>query len=212
MRTGRSPACPTAPAGVWVVEPHPVIRRGMVAVLTTGGLPWPGTLREGARLADLCGTGHPAPTGAAVLVCPVEDPLFGPMTAGGAHSAGALASRVVATVRGSSSPPARTAAQATVAAVLVLDDLTPHNLLATVCAVSVAVAGSTARPVTRPRLTDRELRILHLLADGEDTRAIAARLNYSERTVKAAVHDALAKLHCRTRAQAVGLATRAGLI
>ena len=51
-----------------------------------------------------------------------------------------------------------------------------------------------------------------MLADGEDTRGIAQGLCYSERTVKNVVHDVLTKLSCRTRAQAVATATRAGII
>ncbi len=37
-------------------------------------------------------------------------------------------------------------------------------------------------------------------------------LCFSERTVKNVVHDLLTKLNCRTRAQAVALATRQGVI
>ena len=61
-------------------------------------------------------------------------------------------------------------------------------------------------------LTARERDVLQMLADGQDTRAIAVGLCYSERTVKNVVHDVLTKLNCRTRAQAVGLATRSGVI
>jgi DNA-binding NarL/FixJ family response regulator len=62
------------------------------------------------------------------------------------------------------------------------------------------------------QLTSRELAVLRMLADGEVTRGIAQQLNYSERTVKNIVRDALIKLNCRTRAHAVALATRRGLI
>jgi DNA-binding NarL/FixJ family response regulator len=61
-------------------------------------------------------------------------------------------------------------------------------------------------------LTSRELAVLRMLADGEVTRGIAEQLNYSERTVKNIVRDVLVKLECRTRAHAVALATRRGLI
>jgi len=42
--------------------------------------------------------------------------------------------------------------------------------------------------------------VLRMLADGETTRGIAERLNYSERTVKNIVRDLLSKLNCKTRA------------
>ena len=58
----------------------------------------------------------------------------------------------------------------------------------------------------------RERDVLRLLADGHDTREIATDLCYSERTVKNVVHDVLMKLNCRTRAHAVALATREGVI
>ena len=63
-----------------------------------------------------------------------------------------------------------------------------------------------------PQLSKREHEVLRLLADGESTRGIAERLNYSERTVKNIVHDLLVKLDCRTRAHAVALAARRGVI
>ncbi len=50
------------------------------------------------------------------------------------------------------------------------------------------------------------------LADGDSTRDIALRLSYSERTVKNIVRDLLVKLNGRTRAHAVALASRQGLI
>jgi DNA-binding NarL/FixJ family response regulator len=63
-----------------------------------------------------------------------------------------------------------------------------------------------------PGLAGREVSVLRLLAEGESTREIAENLSYSERTVKNIVHDLLMKLDCRTRAHAVALATRQGVI
>ena len=51
-----------------------------------------------------------------------------------------------------------------------------------------------------------------LIAEGESTRGIAERLSYSERTVKNIVHDLLVTLKCKTRAHAVALAAREGMI
>jgi DNA-binding NarL/FixJ family response regulator len=68
------------------------------------------------------------------------------------------------------------------------------------------------RPAPLSRLTQREQEVLRLVADGHPTREVAARLCYSERTIKNVIHDAVTKLNARTRSQAVALAVRDGLI
>jgi DNA-binding NarL/FixJ family response regulator len=65
---------------------------------------------------------------------------------------------------------------------------------------------------SEPRLGEREYDVLRMLAEGESTRGIAERLSYSERTVKNIVHDLLVTLKCKTRAHAVALAAREGMI
>ena len=66
--------------------------------------------------------------------------------------------------------------------------------------------------LTLSRLTQREQRVLGLIADGHATRDVAHELSYSERTVKNVLHDIVVKLNVRTRSQAVALAVREGLI
>ena len=61
-------------------------------------------------------------------------------------------------------------------------------------------------------LTARERRVLSLIAAGQATREVASELSYSERTVKNVLHDAVTKLHARSRSQAVAVAVRSGLI
>jgi len=61
-------------------------------------------------------------------------------------------------------------------------------------------------------LTPRELEVLRLLADGLGNRSIAARLSISEHTAKAHVGHVLAKLSANTRAKAVAIGLRAGII
>jgi DNA-binding NarL/FixJ family response regulator len=111
-------------------------------------------------------------------------------------------------------------------AVLLLRALTSSRLLSCVRAlkegngsvppeVLCQMIGGRAAPSADepdPELTDRELDVLRLLADGDSTRDIANRLSYSERTVKNVVRDVLAKLKCRTRAHAAALAARRRLI
>jgi DNA-binding NarL/FixJ family response regulator len=68
------------------------------------------------------------------------------------------------------------------------------------------------RGLTFAGLTDRETKVLRLVADGFDTAEIATNLAYSERTVKNVIHDVTARLQLRNRSHAVAYALRAGLI
>jgi DNA-binding NarL/FixJ family response regulator len=70
----------------------------------------------------------------------------------------------------------------------------------------------TPRGIRVTGMADREVRILRLVADGKDTREIAHELNYSERTVKNALHDVTTRFQLRNRSQAVAYAVREGLI
>jgi DNA-binding NarL/FixJ family response regulator len=60
-------------------------------------------------------------------------------------------------------------------------------------------------------LTDRELEVLHLLADGHDQHAIAQRLFITDKTVAKHIEHILTKLPARSRAEAVAIAYRTGL-
>lgn len=62
------------------------------------------------------------------------------------------------------------------------------------------------------QLSDREIAVLRLAADGLDTVGIAKMLCWSERTVKNVVHDVTVRLHLRNRTHAVAVAIREGLI
>jgi DNA-binding NarL/FixJ family response regulator len=110
-------------------------------------------------------------------------------------------------------------------ATLLIDELMPDGLAATLGVIAAnrnaLSAGTEIMEQRRPEalvggmgmhLTAREREVLQRLADGGDTRTIAYAMHYSERTVKYVVHATLTKLNCRTRAQAVGLAVKYGLI
>jgi DNA-binding NarL/FixJ family response regulator len=78
--------------------------------------------------------------------------------------------------------------------------------------------GRLQRQVLAPRgltfsgLTDREVRVLRLLAEGLDTAEVSRQLFLSERTVKNVVHDVTSRLNLRNRTHAVAYALRQGLI
>lgn len=61
-------------------------------------------------------------------------------------------------------------------------------------------------------LSERESDVLRLVAEGWDTGEIAARLSYSERTVKNVLHGLTTRLQLRNRAHAVAHAVREGYI
>lgn len=61
-------------------------------------------------------------------------------------------------------------------------------------------------------LSEREVEVLRLIAEGNDTNEIARTLCYSERTVKNVIHDVTTRLQLRNRPHAVAFAMRQGLI
>jgi two-component system nitrate/nitrite response regulator NarL len=62
------------------------------------------------------------------------------------------------------------------------------------------------------QFTPRELEILHLLADGVDTAAMAQRLGIAAHTVEWHVKHVIEKLQVHSKLQAVVVAARKGLI
>jgi DNA-binding NarL/FixJ family response regulator len=61
-------------------------------------------------------------------------------------------------------------------------------------------------------LTTREVEVLRYIAQGDETTEVAAKLNYSERTIKKILQDLLVRLRLRNRAHAVSYAMRVGAI
>ena len=66
--------------------------------------------------------------------------------------------------------------------------------------------------MNHPELTEREVEILRLIADGESNKAIGDKLGITEGTVKTHVKGLLKKLHVPGRTAAVREAARQGLI
>jgi DNA-binding NarL/FixJ family response regulator len=78
--------------------------------------------------------------------------------------------------------------------------------------VQPEVASSIATHVSDTALTDREVEVLGLIADGRSNKLIAYDLSINEETAKTHVKNILAKLHASDRTHAVTLALRRGII
>jgi len=78
--------------------------------------------------------------------------------------------------------------------------------------VAATVLTQVREPGRTTALTRRERMVLRLVADGLSSKAIARRLGITERTVKFHVGSILNKLGADTRAQAVAEAARRGLL
>lgn len=201
------------PPTVWIDDSHAIVRRGMAACL---------------QQADFVVRGESAVLNPEPVVADLDLLVFeyGASTLRRAvRLADGGGTRLVATVRDVTEQAIREMVDAGVSAVLPHRTLTADTLVTSLRAV---VAGNVALPgdmlsrlllyVTQTSqlgpagLNPRERSVLRLLADGMDTRGIAEDLCFSERTVKNVVHDVLTKLNCRTRAQAVAVATREGVI
>lgn len=74
------------------------------------------------------------------------------------------------------------------------------------------VAAELADHAGEPQLTERELDVLRLIADGNANKEIAARLYISDETVKSHITNILEKLCARDRTHAVTIALRRGII
>ncbi len=78
--------------------------------------------------------------------------------------------------------------------------------------LSPAVTATLSARITGDELTDRELNVLQLLAEGCSNRQISSRLRISENTVRIHLSHIFDKLHVEDRTQAVLTAIRQGLV
>jgi DNA-binding NarL/FixJ family response regulator len=202
-----------APGPVWVDDRNPIYRRGLVACLRAEGYTVTG---ESVGLHP-----PPDPTTTSLLIFDLD--------AAGFDRASTLARRsemsLIGLVREIPADQVRELLAAGMFTALPLRNVTPSRLLASIQALTDNAGslparrrgqrtdlGAGAGHTADRDLTGRELDVLRLLAEGGSTRDIAQRLSYSERTVKNIVHDVLGKLNGRTRAHAVAVASRRGII
>jgi DNA-binding NarL/FixJ family response regulator len=87
------------------------------------------------------------------------------------------------------------------------DGRMPHELL-----VRILGSGVAPKPSCQPTLTERQVAVLRLMADGLGNASIARSLSCSEHTIKNVIYELMTRLDARNRAHAVAAAVRAGLI
>jgi len=105
----------------------------------------------------------------------------------------------------------RVRARNEVAGILPRAELTPDQLLAGVRAAASGLQVHVTGP-SSDGLSARNLEVLRLLSEGAATTQISRELGYSERTIKHAIAEIVHELGARSRAEAVALGIRRGLI
>ena len=87
-----------------------------------------------------------------------------------------------------------------------------ESLLPPVVLEKVVAHLAEPKPIEPEKLSGRESEVLALLVQGATNKEIAARLHITERTVKAHVTNIFNKLGVNSRAEAVAVALRGGLL
>jgi DNA-binding NarL/FixJ family response regulator len=200
---------------VWVDDGNAVFRRGLISCVDAAGFAMAGA---SSRL-----TPPPDLDRVDILLFDIDDSGL----RGAVRLTQGLPTRLVGSARHPTEENVLDAVQAGVAGFLIRSQITPESLIGClraimsgngtmpprlVASVLSRLAKGGLRGASAGQLAQRELDVLRLLSEGGDTRGIAAQLSYSERTVKNIVHDVLVRMGCKTRAHAVAVATRRGMI
>ncbi len=209
----------TPPARILIVDDHALAREGLRAILTDAGYEIAGEAASGAQAIRLVAELAPD---LILLDIRLGSQPDGLQAAAAIREAGCNARIIMLTLH--DTPDYVRAAIAAGASGYVLKDATRREL---VMAVEQVLAGQMAIPASllaailaRPaaaapdraaleRLTERERRVLALVAEGMTNKAIARELEISPATVKAHVERVLAKLGVADRTQAAVIAVRA---
>ena len=211
-----------------VAAASPVVRAGLEALLTRNASVAVVGSTSGQTLADDIETHEPQ----VVLLAVDARDGAAPGIASRMTLSPDAASRTPAVVLLVDAPNAQWAAEALRAGArgVLPSDATPGEIIAAVEAAAVglvtfpselaaelasgmraATAVKQPGPPSQP-LTPREVEVLGMLAEGLANKNIAARMGISEHTVKTHVASILAKLDAFSRAEAVAIGARQGLI
>jgi DNA-binding NarL/FixJ family response regulator len=207
---------------VLLVDDHALFRAGLSALISEEGFEVVGQASSGPEGIELARELAPD-----VVIMDLNMPGMSGVEATCALAAQAPASRVVVlTVSGDEA--SVTEAVLAGACGYLLKDADVDDILAAIRAaaageswISPRVAGALLErvrrgggersPATEPGLSDRELEVLRLIAQGKENTEIASELFMSPKTAKNHVSSILAKLQLQNRIQAAVYAVRRGL-
>ncbi|MFC0674793.1 response regulator [Brachybacterium hainanense] len=210
-----NPSCSTPPVRVLVVDDHPVVRDGLVAMLgADAGIEVVGAAQDGedalARIAE-----H-APD---VVLMDLRMPRMGGVEAIRRLRAEGSGVRVLVLTTYDTDREIIGALDAGADGYLLKDARgaelvrAVHDLAAGRPVLSsVALAALTGRGAPRNALSAREAEVLRLVAEGCTNRAVATRLGIGEATVKTHLGHVYEKLQVPDRASAVRAAWEQGLV
>ncbi len=209
----------TAPIRILVADDHPVVRDGLIAILSTQpDFAVVGEAANGAEVVAQVQALHPD-----VLLLDLEMPGMDGVAALEALRARGSEVRAIAFTAFDTDERILGAVRAGALGYLLKgtprDEIfravrTIHaggSLLEPVVAMKVLRQVRQPAPAPSP-LTARETEVLHLLAQGRQNKEIARELGISERTVKFHVTALMQKLGAGNRTEAVTIATQRGLI
>lgn len=202
---------------VLIVDDHPVVRSGLVAVLgSEPGLELVGAAASGEEALDLAAALQPD-----VVLCDLRlgDGLDGVGVTEALRRQPDAPAVLILTTYDNDSDIAR-AVLAGAAGYLLKDADTAHIVAGIADAaagrlvLSAELEGRVVERMARgvPTLSERELDVLRLVADGLANKEIARALFISEGTVKTHLVHAFAKLDADSRTAAVAAARRHGLL
>jgi DNA-binding NarL/FixJ family response regulator len=90
--------------------------------------------------------------------------------------------------------------------------ISPHIASKVLQRVRASTTSPTIAETIRSELSDREIEVLKLIANGKDNAQIAAELHISPKTVKNHISNILMKLQIENRIQAAVYAVRSGIV
>ena len=206
---------------VLIVDDHAIVREGQIALIDTEpGMEVVGEAKDGVEAVELAASLQPD-----VILMDLEMPRKGGIEAIGEIKAENPKARILVLTSFTEDEKVFTAIKAGSQGYL-LKDSSPNEILTAIRRVhqgetsmnpSIAEKlmreiqkSSNLKPTVDP-LTEREVEILKLVAQGLPNQEIAEQLVISERTVRTHVTNILSKLHLANRTQAALYALREGL-